>query len=136
MAFRRPSPRGNKSSRPRSSSSREDSDDDKPDSSMSAGDKISSASATDFAPTAAVAVNVHQSVDNESKGLDTERHAHIRAKRPKSDSNEIQIASVNDPYIFLWAVSVPKEPDVSDDENGKAEKVTHPARGAQRPPAT
>ncbi len=98
---------------------------------MSAGDKISSADATDFASPAAVAVNVHQPVDNESKSNDTKRHAPVSAELPKSGSNGFQMTSVNDPYILLWAVSVPKEPDVSDNENEKAEKVAHHARGAQ-----
>ncbi len=98
---------------------------------MSAGDKISSANDTDIASPVAVAVNIHQPVDNESKGLDTKRHAPANAELPISDSNGIQITSVNDPYIFLWAVSVPREPDVSDNENEKTEKVAHPTRGAQ-----
>ena len=130
MAFRINFPRGNKSSPPRISASSEDSDDDNPDSSMSAADKISSANATDIAPTAGVGVNVHQLVDNESKGLGTERHAAVRTELPKSDSDRIQIASVNEPYIFLRAVSVLKKPDVSDEEKGKAEKVAHPARAS------
>ena len=95
---------------------------------MSAADKISLANATDIAPTAAVGVNIHQPVDNESTGLDTEQHAPVRAEFSKSDSDGIQIASVNEPYIFLRAVSVLEEPDVSDKEKGKAEKVAHPAR--------
>ena len=98
---------------------------------MSAGDKISSANEPDIASPVAVAVNIHQPLDNESNGIDTKRHAPANAELTISDSNEIQITSVNDPYIFLWAVSVPKQPDVSNNENEKAEKVAHPARAPQ-----
>ena len=128
MAFRINVPRGNKSFRPRSSASSEDSDEDNPDSSMSEADEISSANATEIAPIAALGVNVHQLVDNESKGLDTERQVPVRTQFPKSDSDRFQTASVNEPYIFLRAVSVLKKPDVADKEKGKAEKVAHPAR--------
>ena len=127
MTFRINYPRGNISSRPGSSDSSEYSDDNNPDSSMSAADKLSLANATNIAPTAAVGVNVHQSVDNASKGLDTERHAPFRAGSSNPDSDGIQIASVNETYIFLRAVSVLKKPDVSDKGNGKAEEVAHPA---------
>ena len=131
MAFRIDLSRGNRLSPSRSTDSSDGSDDDNPDSSMSAADKTSSSTATDIAPTAAAGVNVHQPVDNESKGLDTERHSPVRAESPKFDSDGIQIASVDELYIFLRAVSVPKKPDVSDRENGKAEKVAHPARAPQ-----
>ena len=131
MAFRKDSLRGKESSRRRRSSSSEDSDDDNPDSSMSATDEISSANATDIAHKAAVGVNVHRLVDNESKDLDTERHAPFRKQFPKSDSDGIRTASVNEPYIFLRAVSVLKKPDVFDKGNRKAEKAAHPDRAPQ-----
>ena len=95
---------------------------------MSAADKIFSANTTD---TAAVEVTIHQPVNNESKSLDTERHAPVRAEFPESDSDGIQIASANEPYIFLRAVSVIGKLDLSDKGKGKAEKVAHPA-GAPR----
>ena len=131
MAIRINFHRGNRSSRPRSSASSEDSDDNNPDSSMSAADRISLANATNIAPTAAVGVNVHQPVDSDSKGLGTERHAPVIAKSPKSDSDGIQIASVNEPYIFLRAVSVLQKLDVFSKGNGEAEKVARPARASQ-----
>ena len=131
MAFRIYISRGNKSSRPESSASSEDSGDNNSDSSMSAADRISLANATNIAPTAAVGVNSHQSVDNESQGLDTERHAPFRAGSSNPDSDGLQIASVNETYIFLRAVSVLKKPDVSDKRNGKAEEVAHPASASQ-----
>ena len=104
---------------------------------MSAADKMSSADATNVAHTTAAPVNVHQPdheqhvVDNEFKGLDTEHHAPARAELPKFDSDGIQIASMNVPYIFIRAVFVPSKLDVSNNKNGEAEKTTHPARGAQ-----
>ena len=131
MAFRIDVSRGNRLSPPRSSDSSDGSDDDNPDSSSSAADKIFSSTATDIAPIVVAGVNVHLPVDNESKGLDTKPHSPIRAEFHKSDSDRIQIASVDKPYIFLRAVSVLKKPDVSDRENGKAEKVAHPARAPQ-----
>ena len=117
-----------RSSRPESSASSENSDDGNPDSSMSAADKIPSANASDLAPSAAVGGKVHQPLDNESKDPNTERHAPVRAEFPKFDSDGLQIASVNEPYIFLRAVSVFKKPNVSDNGIGKPEKVAHPGR--------
>ena len=127
MAFRKDSLRGKKSSRRRRSASSEDSDDDNPDSSMSATDDIPSANATDIAHEA----DVHQLVDNESKDLDAERHAPLRKQFPKSESDRIRTASVNEPYIFLRAVSVLKKPYVFDKGKGKAEKAAPPDRAPQ-----
>lgn len=131
MAFKIRTPRGNKSSRRRGSASSEDSDDDKPDSSMPAADEIFSANATNIKPKATAGISVHQVVDNESKGLDTERQAPIRTDFPESDSDRIQTASLNESYIFFRAVSIPDKADIPGEGSVKAEKVAHPARAPQ-----
>lgn len=131
MAFKIRNPRGNKSSRRRRSASSEDSDDDSPDSSMPAADEIFSANATNIKPKAAAGISVHQVVDNESKGLDTERQAPIRTDFPESDSDRIQTASLNESYIFFRAVSIPDKADIPGEGSVKAEKVVHTARAPQ-----
>ena len=131
MAFRIKSTRGKKSSRHRRSAFSGDSDDDNSDSSMSAADKISSANASNIAPKAAVGTNVQQVVDNESKGLDTERHTPIGTELPQSEFGRFRIASVHETYIFLRAVSVPNKAVIPGEENVKAQKLAHPAGAPQ-----
>ena len=121
------SPRKRLSRRRRSASSGI-SDDDHSD---PATDEVLSENATEIALKAAVGVNVQQLVDNESKDRDTERHAPVRGDFSKSDSDRIQTASVNEPYILLRAVSVVDKPVVADKGNGKAEKAAHLAEAPE-----
>ena len=131
MAFRIRFPHVNKPSRRRRSASSEDSDDDNDDSSTPAADDVSSANATNVAVKAAVGINVHQVVDNESKGLHTERHTPIRTDFPQSEFDRFRTASGNETYIFLRAVSVPNKAGLSDEKNVKPENVAHPAGAPQ-----
>lgn len=119
-----------------SSTSDEELSDSNPSPSRPVADKLASTEATDGSDSTTAGKDSQpnqkqESVDRKSKSAGTGLHGPSKARLHNPDSDGNQIASMNDSHIFLWAVVVPKKPEVPGKENEQVDDLPYSARGDQ-----